>query len=113
MESTGTANKDLDAIYLAGGFGNYLDVRQAVTIGMLPDIDPAKIKFVGNTSIAGAKTVILSQKALETAEKIAENTTYFDLMSHPKYMDEFIRANFLPHTDLSLFPSVRLAGQKV
>jgi len=113
MESTGTANKDIDAIYLAGGFGNYLNVRQAVTIGMLPDIDPAKIKFVGNTSIAGAKTVILSQKALETAEKIAENTTYFDLMSHPKYMDEFIRANFLPHTDLSLFPSVRLAGQKV
>jgi uncharacterized 2Fe-2S/4Fe-4S cluster protein (DUF4445 family) len=54
----------------------------------------------------GAKTVLLSRKALETAEKIAQSMTYFDLMSHPGYMDEFTRARFLPHTDLSLFPSV-------
>jgi len=106
MESTQTKTEDLEAIYLAGGFGNFLNVRQAVTIGMLPDVAPEKIQFVGNTSIAGAKTVLLSRKALETAEKIAESMTYFDLMSHPKYMDEFIRASFLPHTDLSLFPSV-------
>jgi len=106
MESTQTKLEDLDAIYIAGGFGNFLNVKQAVTIGMLPDVPLEKIRFVGNTSIAGAKTVLLSRKALETAEKIAESMTYFDLMSHPGYMDEFVRANFLPHTDLSLFPSV-------
>jgi uncharacterized 2Fe-2S/4Fe-4S cluster protein (DUF4445 family) len=106
MESTQTKSEDLDAIYLAGGFGNFLNVKQAVTIGMLPDVSLEKIQFVGNTSIAGAKTVLLSRKALEAAEKIATSMTYFDLMSHPTYMDEFIRANFLPHTDLSLFPSV-------
>jgi uncharacterized 2Fe-2S/4Fe-4S cluster protein (DUF4445 family) len=106
MESTQTKLEDLEAIYLAGGFGNFLNVRQAVTIGMLPDVPLEKIQFVGNTSIAGAKTVLLSRKALATAEKIAKSMTYFDLMSHPGYMDEFIRANFLPHTDLSLFPSV-------
>lgn len=107
MESTQTKLEDLDAIYVAGGFGNFLDVRHAITIGMLPDVPLEKIQFVGNTSIAGAKTVLLSRKALKTAEKIAESMTYFDLMSHPRYMDEFIRACFLPHTDLSLFPSVR------
>ncbi len=106
MESTQTKVDDLEAIYLAGGFGNFLDVRQAVTIGMLPDVPLDKIRFVGNTSIVGAKTVLLSRKALKTAEQIAESMTYFDLMSHTGYMDEFIRANFLPHTDLSLFPSV-------
>jgi len=106
MESTQTKIEDLDAIYVAGGFGNFLDVRHAITIGMLPDVPLEKIQFVGNTSIAGAKTVLLSRKALKTAEKIAENMTYFDLMSHPRYMDEFIRACFLPHTDLSLFTSV-------
>ncbi|MFZ2149190.1 MAG: ASKHA domain-containing protein [Sedimentisphaerales bacterium] len=106
MESTQTKLEDLDAIYLAGGFGNFLNVRQAVTIGMLPDIPLEKIQFVGNTSIAGAKTVLLSRKALKAAEKIAKSMTYFDLMSHPGYMDEFTKANFLPHTDLSLFPSV-------
>ena len=106
MEATQTKTEDLDAIYLAGGFGNFLNIQQAVTIGMLPDIPLEKIQFVGNTSIAGAKTVLLSRKALDTAEKIAKSMTYFDLMSHPGYMDEFIRAGFLPHTDLSLFPSV-------
>jgi len=107
MESTQTKSEDLEAIYIAGGFGNFLNIRQAVTVGMLPDVPTEKIHFVGNTSIAGAKTVLLSRKALKTAEKIAKGMTYFDLMSHPGYMDEFIRANFLPHTDLSLFPSVR------
>jgi uncharacterized 2Fe-2S/4Fe-4S cluster protein (DUF4445 family) len=107
MNSTQTKAEDIDAIYIAGGFGNFLDVRQAVTIGMLPDVPLEKIQFVGNTSIAGAKTVLLSRKALETAEQIAESMTYFDLMSHPGYMDEFVRANFLPHTDLSLFPSIK------
>ena len=106
MESTQTKLEDLDAIYLAGGFGNFLNVRQAVTIGMLPDVPLEKIQFVGNTSIAGAKTVMLSRKALKAAEKIAKSMTYFDLMSHQGYMEEFTRANFLPHTDLSLFPSV-------
>jgi len=106
MESTQTQPEDLEAIYLAGGFGNFLNVRQAVTIGMLPDVPLEKIQFVGNTSVAGAKTVLLSRKALEAAEKIAKSMTYFDLMSHPGYMDEFTRANFLPHTDLSLFPTV-------
>jgi len=106
MESTQTKPEDLEAIYLAGGFGNFLNVRQAVTIGMLPDVPIKKIRFVGNTSIAGAKTVLLSRKALDAAEKIAKSMTYFDLMSHPGYMEEFTRAKFLPHTDLSLFPSV-------
>jgi uncharacterized 2Fe-2S/4Fe-4S cluster protein (DUF4445 family) len=106
MEATQTTFDDLEAVYLAGGFGNFLNIQQAVNIGMLPDIPLEKMHFVGNTSIAGAKTVMLSRQALETAEKIAEGMTYFDLMSHPGYMDEFTKANFLPHTDLSLFPTV-------
>jgi len=113
MESTQTKPEDLEAIYLAGGFGNFLNVRQAVTIGMLPDVPIEKIHFVGNTSIAGAKIVLLSRMALEAAEKIADSMAYFDLMSHPDYMDEFIRARFLPHTDLSLFPTVQKINSKI
>lgn len=105
MNSTQTKLEDIDAIYIAGGFGNFLNVHRAVTIGMLPDVPRVKLQFVGNTSIAGAKTSLCSQKALETAERIAESMTYFDLMGNPDYMDEFIKAKFLPHTDLSLFPS--------
>ena len=109
MNSTQTKLEDIDAIYIAGGFGNFMNVQRAVTIGMLPDVPAEKIHFVGNTSIAGAKTVLLSGEALKTAEQIAESMTYFDLMSHPGYMDEFIQASFLPHTDLSLFPSAKVA----
>lgn len=113
MDATQTKPEELDAIYLAGGFGNFLNTKQAVTIGMLPDVPLEKIQFVGNTSIAGAKTVLLARGALETAEQIAQSMTYLDLMSHPGYMDEFIRAKFLPHTDLSLFPSIKAAAGKV
>jgi uncharacterized 2Fe-2S/4Fe-4S cluster protein (DUF4445 family) len=113
MNSTQTNAEDIDAVYLAGGFGNFLNIRQAVTIGMLPDVPLDKIQFVGNTSIAGAKTVLLSRQAVKTAEKIADGMTYFDLMSHAEYMDEFIRARFLPHTDLSLFPSVKAVTEGI
>ena len=73
---------------------------------MLPDVPLGKIHFVGNTSLAGAKTVLLSRKAQKQAEQIAASMTYFDLMTHREYMEEFMRAKFLPHTNLSLFPSV-------
>ena len=109
MEATQTKIQDLETVYLAGGFGNFLNTQQAVNVGMLPDVPVEKIQFVGNTSIAGAKLVLLSRKALDISEKIAKSMTYFDLMSHNTYMDEFIRASFLPHTDLSLFPSVKIA----
>jgi uncharacterized 2Fe-2S/4Fe-4S cluster protein (DUF4445 family) len=105
MNSTQTELEDIDTIYIAGGFGNFLNVHRAVTIGMLPDVPRNKLRFVGNTSIAGAKTSLCSQQALETAERIAESMTYFDLMGNTDYMNEFIKAKFLPHTDLSLFPS--------
>ena len=79
---------------------------------MLPDVAVEKIRFVGNTSIAGAKMALLSRQALARAEEIAAGMTYFDLMSHSGYMEEFIRARFLPHTDLTLFPSVNGHGRK-
>ena len=105
LESTGTSADALEAIYVAGGFGNYLDVRKAIAIGMLPDIPVDRIHFVGNTSIAGAKMAALSRFAMDKAEEIAGRMTYFDLMNHPHYMDAFIQANFLPHTDLERFPT--------
>ncbi len=106
LESTGTRVDKIDTIYVAGGFGNYLDVRKAIRIGMLPDIPVDRIRFVGNSSVAGAKMAVMSRHALAKAEEIADRMTYFDLMNHPGYMDAFIQANFLPHTDLARFPSV-------
>jgi uncharacterized 2Fe-2S/4Fe-4S cluster protein (DUF4445 family) len=107
MESTDTAPGQLEAIYVAGGFGNYLDVRKAIAVGLLPDVPVERVHFVGNTSMAGAKMAALSRAALRKAGDIAGRMTYFDLMTHPHYMDAFMQANFLPHTDLTRFPSAR------
>ena len=97
----------IEQVYLAGGFGNYLDLRSALTIGMLPDIPVSRIKFVGNTSARGAIMALLSSEAFDTVEKIASQMTYFDLMGNPHFMEEFVSANFLPHTKIELFPSVQ------
>ena len=99
-----------DTVTPQQGFGNFLDLKRAVTIGMLCDVPAEKIRFVGNTAISGAKTVLLSRKALAATEQIASSMTYFDLMSHPGYMDEFIKAGFLPHTSLELFPTAEPVG---
>jgi len=107
MQTTGTEADALASVYVAGGFGNYLDVASAVTVGLLPDLPAERIHFVGNASIAGAKMAIMSRQALAKAEEIADRMTYFDLMNHPDYMDAFTQANFLPHTDIARFPSVR------
>jgi uncharacterized 2Fe-2S/4Fe-4S cluster protein (DUF4445 family) len=98
---------DLEQLFIAGGFGNYLDLRGAVTIGLLPDIPLEKVKFIGNSSLTGAKLAILSKEALAEIKDIARKMTYIDLSSNNTFMNEYSSALFLPHTDLELFPSVQ------
>jgi len=97
---------EIETLYLAGGFGNYLDKKKALTLGLVPDLPFERIQFVGNTSILGAKMAFLSAEALETCYEISRKITYYDLITHPNYMDKFMAAKFLPHTDLEKFPSV-------
>lgn len=97
---------DIKRIYLAGGFGNYLDKENAITLGLIPDVQRERVQFVGNTSILGAKMALLSKNALDTVYKISKNITYYDLITYPNYMDEFMSAKFLPHTDVSKFPTI-------
>jgi uncharacterized 2Fe-2S/4Fe-4S cluster protein (DUF4445 family) len=102
----GLSFADVDRVYIAGGFGHYLDLRNAITIGLLPDLPLEKFHFLGNASLAGAKMVLMSREALEEAERIAAKMTYFELSTDPKFMADFVSSLFLPHTDLEKFPSV-------
>ena len=106
VESLGLTMADIRKVYLAGGFGSYLDIDSAIILGMLPDMPRNRVQFAGNTCVAGAKMAILSSDAFDTIRKIAAEMTYFDLMNNPRYMDEFVQAQFLPHTNLEEFPSV-------
>ena len=100
---------DVDAIervYIAGGFGNYINITDAVNIGMLPDLPAEKFEYVGNSAIQGAMLVLLCREAMDEAAELAAKMTYIELSLGNLFMDEFISSVFIPHTDLSLFPSV-------
>ncbi len=107
LESLGLSSADVEQIRIAGGFGNYLDIENAVAIGLLPDISLDRIRFVGNTSAAGARMALLSRDARRKVEEMSRKMTYVELMAEGnRFMDEFVAGLFLPHTDTSLFPSV-------
>jgi uncharacterized 2Fe-2S/4Fe-4S cluster protein (DUF4445 family) len=95
-------------IFIAGGFGTYIDVDNAISIGLLPDLERSRFIFVGNSSLAGARAILLSYEAMKKANEIAKKITYFELSVEPGYMDEYIAALFFPHTDLSKFPSLKI-----
>ena len=98
---------DLEHIYIAGGFGNYLNIERAVEIGLLPDVDRNRFHFVGNGSVQGAKIALLSRDALDYLQtKVAGSMTDFELSSDHKYMNEYSSCLFLPHTNIEKFPSL-------
>ena len=90
------------------GFGNGINMRNAVNIGMFPDIPIEKFHYIGNSSLTGAYTMILSTQAERKTYEVAQNMTYLELSTVPTYMDEFVASCFLPHTDSDIFPSVVL-----
>ncbi len=106
MDYVGLKFETIETFFVAGGFGSYLDIPKAVGIGLLPDIDRSRIRFVGNSSLMGARMCLLSTHTMERAAQIAKNTTNIELSNYPPFMDEYVAAMFLPHTDRKLFPSV-------
>lgn len=90
-------------VYVAGGIGSGIDLKNAVRIGMLPNVSAECFRYVGNTALAGAYAMALSPEAERKIDEIARNMTYLELSTHPGYMDQFIAACFLPHTDAGRF----------
>jgi len=106
LKKVGLTFDDIERVYIAGGFGNYLNVDKAIIIGMLPDIRREKYTFLGNTSIAGAYLCLLSDRMRKEAAEIARKMTNIELSVSRRFMDEYMSALFLPHTDIKLFPTV-------
>ena len=97
----------LEHVLVAGGIGSGINMKNAVTIGMFPDIPLDKFEYIGNSSLSGSYAMVLSEEAERKTYELAANMTYLELSTYPGYMDAFIAACFLPHTDSSLFPSVQ------
>ncbi|MEK7238891.1 MAG: ASKHA domain-containing protein, partial [Nitrospirota bacterium] len=107
LKEVGYTFDDIHKVYIAGGFGKFLDVEKAVILGMLPDISREKFEYMGNTSITGAYLCALSRKLREEAEEIARKMTYLELSVSRSFMDEYVSALFIPHTNIDAFLSVK------
>lgn len=94
----------IDKVYVAGGIGSGINMKNAVNIGMFPDVELEKFTYIGNSSLTGAYAMVMSDQANAKTAEVAANMTYLELSTHPGYMDAFVAACFLPHTDARLFP---------
>ena len=107
LEEVGLSIEDIDRIILAGGFGSYVDLEKAMIIGLLPEIDPDKVTFVGNGSLMGAKMSSLTNSIRRDVGEVTQMMTNFELSETASYMDKYVASLFLPHTDMDLFPRLK------
>ena len=106
MKKVGATIMDVQNLYLAGAFGNYVDPASATAIGIFPEFPNARIVQIGNGSVAGAYLSLVSVKKRRDAEQIAENMTYYDLTVDPDFMEEYSAAFNIPGKP-EFFPSLR------
>ena len=104
LKSVGLEFSDIQRIIIAGGFGQYIDVEKAMTIGLLPEVDPSIVSYGGNTSLEGCRLACLYMDKVEQSEQIASMITNIELSVSNLYMDEYVAALFLPHTRMEEFP---------
>ena len=103
LEKANLKVSDLSQIVIAGAFGDYIDLEKAIIIGLLPELPLEKFLFVGNGSLLGAKLISLSNEMLDDGERIARKMTNVELSEDRSFMEKYIAALFLPHTNAELF----------
>jgi uncharacterized 2Fe-2S/4Fe-4S cluster protein (DUF4445 family) len=111
-DDVGVPLEATDKVLIGGSFGKYINVEKAVQIGLLPDMDWSRFEFLGNTSVKGAYYALLDWRQRQRLTEIAKRMTYVELSADNSFYEAFTSAMFLPHTDLSKFPSVEAALAK-
>jgi uncharacterized 2Fe-2S/4Fe-4S cluster protein (DUF4445 family) len=107
LKEVGLTFDDVQKVYIAGGFGKFLDIEKAIILGMLPEMPREKFEYMGNTSITGAYLCILSKTLRAEAEDISRKMTYIELSVSKSFMDEYVSGLFIPHTNIDAFPGVK------
>ena len=105
LQSVDMTPECIDKVLVAGGIGSGINMKNAINIGMLPDVELEKYQYIGNSSLTGAYAMVMSDQAVDKCHEVGANMTYLELSTYPGYMDSFVAACFLPHTDASLFPN--------
>ena len=107
LTEVGMSIQDIEHIILAGGFGSYVDLEKAMAIGLLPELDPDKVTFIGNGSLMGARMSSLTNRIRKDVVEVTKKMTNFELSDTVSYMDNYVAALFLPHTDMNQFPKLK------
>lgn len=114
LEEVGLTMDMVEHIILAGGFGSYIDLDRAMTIGLLPEIEAERVTFIGNGSLMGARMSSLTNRIRKDVVEVTKKMTNFELSETPSYMSNYVAAMFLPHTEIEKFPRTkqRIEAQK-
>jgi uncharacterized 2Fe-2S/4Fe-4S cluster protein (DUF4445 family) len=107
LEEVGLTMDMVERIILAGGFGSYIDLENAMTIGLLPEIDPDRVTYIGNGSLLGARMSSLTNRIRQDVIDVTGRMTNFELSETPSYMNNYVAAMFIPHTEIEKFPRLR------
>jgi uncharacterized 2Fe-2S/4Fe-4S cluster protein (DUF4445 family) len=108
IENIDSRFPEIDRVIIAGTFGNNIDIENAITIGLLPDLPRDRFIFIGNGSLLGVRLISFSNDLLQNCEKIATMMTNFELSENANFMSNYMAALFLPHTSIKEFPSVNI-----
>jgi uncharacterized 2Fe-2S/4Fe-4S cluster protein (DUF4445 family) len=106
LESVDLKPEALERVIIAGAFGSYIDIENAITIGLFPELPLDRFHFVGNGSLLGARLISLSNEMLDDAERVAKMMTNFELSENPGFLENYVAALFLPHTHTQYFQRV-------
>jgi uncharacterized 2Fe-2S/4Fe-4S cluster protein (DUF4445 family) len=97
---------DIERVIIAGTFGSNINIENAITIGLLPDLPRDRYIFIGNGSLLGARLISFSSDLLREGERVAAMMTNIELSENADFMSNYMAALFLPHTNADEFPSV-------
>jgi uncharacterized 2Fe-2S/4Fe-4S cluster protein (DUF4445 family) len=92
MTELGVTASDIQRVYLAGAFGNYIKPASALTIGLIPNFPNAEIVPVGNAAGSGAKMALLSTSARQEAAKLVTQVEYLELSGRADFQEQFSEA---------------------
>jgi uncharacterized 2Fe-2S/4Fe-4S cluster protein (DUF4445 family) len=113
LQSVALSYSDLERVIIAGTFGSNINIEKAITIGLLPDLPRDKFIFTGNSSLLGARLTSFSTGMLNEGERVARMMTNLELSESAAFMENYVAALFLPHTNAVEFPSVESPFQEV
>lgn len=107
LDTAGCKESELDHCYLSGAFSSHSDLEAAVTIGIFPDLPREKYSCITNTSLEGARILLLDRTRLAELHTLCETMYCVQLASLPDFLVRMQASKFIPHTDMERFPSIR------